>query len=189
MSETVDDAPGASALKEGAAKAAAGVPDAQGSSASARAVTINKPVDEVFAYFRDFANLPTFMDNVERIRVLDDQRSAWEVKGPAGTYEWIARITEEVPNRLIAWTSEPGADVANSGRVEFRDAGTRGTVVTATILYTPPGGVVGKVIAKLFQREPAIQSRRDLRRLKQLMETGEIATGARNAAEKQKREA
>lgn len=188
MSDTLDDAPPASALKDGADKAAGGLPEAQGSSASARAVTINRPVSEVFAYFRDFANLPTFMDNVERIHVLDPQRSAWSVKGPTGTYEWIARITEEVPDRLIAWTSEPGADVANSGRVEFRDAGPRGTVVTATILYTPPGGVIGKVVAKLFQREPAIQARRDLRRFKQLMETGEIATGARNAADKQQRE-
>lgn len=188
MSETADDAPAASALKEAATKTAAGVAESQGSSASARAVTINRPVGEVFAYFRDFANLPSFMDNVERIRVLDDARSAWEVKGPTGNYEWIARITEEVPDRLIAWTSEPGADVTNSGRVEFRDAGPRGTVVTATILYTPPGGIIGKAIAKLFQREPAIQARRDLRRFKQLMETGEIATGARNAAEKQKRD-
>ena len=188
MSETMDDAPAASALKEAATKTGNGVPESQGTSASARSVTINRPVGEVFTYFRDFANLPSFMDNVERIRVLDHARSAWEVKGPAGTYEWIARITEEVPDRLIAWTSEPGADVANSGRVEFRDAGPRGTVVTATILYTPPGGVIGKVIAKLFQREPAIQARRDLRRFKQLMETGEIATGARNAAEKQKRD-
>lgn len=188
MSDTVDDAPAASALKDSAGKAAGGLPEGQGSSVSARAVTINKPVSEVFAYFRDFSNLPSFMDNVERIRVLDDVRSAWEVKGPTGTYEWIARITEEVPDRLIAWTSEPGADVANSGRVEFRDAGKRGTVVTATILYTPPGGIIGKAIAKLFQREPAIQARRDLRRFKQLLETGEIATGARNAAEKQQRD-
>ena len=71
----------------------------------------------------------------------------------------------------------------NSGRVEFRDAGQRGTVVTATITYDPPFGVVGKIIAKMFQREPAIQARRDLRRFKQLMETGEIATPAKNRQE------
>ena len=69
----------------------------------------------------------------------------------------------------------------NSGRVTFRDAGTRGTVMTATIAYDPPGGAIGKIIAKMFQREPAIQARRDLRRFKQLMETGEIATPAMNA--------
>ena len=145
-----------------------------------RAVTINKPLGEVFAYFRDFANLATFMENVERIDVLDDKRSHWKVKAPAGrTVEWDAVITEEVRDSFFAWTSQEGADVPNSGRVDFRDVGARGTVVTATILYDAPAGVVGKVIAKLFQREPAIQARRDLRRFKQLMETGEIATAAR----------
>ena len=109
------------------------------------------------------------------------------VKAPGGkTVEWDARVTDDRPNELIAWTSEEGADVPNSGRVEFRDAGARGTVVTATILYDPPGGTIGKVIAKLFQREPAIQARRDLNRFKQLMETGEIATAAINPAELEK---
>lgn len=179
-----DDAPipSSTPVKQAAAQYAAGLTDAKGDSIVARAVTINRPVAEVFAYFRDFARLPTFMENVVRIDVLDAARSHWVVKAPGGgTVEWDARITEETPDRLIAWTSEEGADIANSGRVEFRDAGARGTVVTATILYDPPGGVVGKVIAKLFQREPAIQARRDLRRFKQLMETGEIATPAMNA--------
>jgi uncharacterized membrane protein len=153
--------------------------DVKGKSIVGRSVTINKPVGELFAYFRDFANLPAFMENVERIDVLDDKRSHWVVKGPARlTYEWDALVTEEVQDRYIAWASQPGADVDNSGRVDFRDAGARGTVVTATIMYDPPGGVVGKLIAKMFQREPAIQARRDLRRFKQLMETGEIATAA-----------
>ncbi len=151
----------------------------KGKSIVGRSVTINKPVGELFAYFRNFANLPAFMENVERIDVLDDKRSHWVVKGPARlTYEWDALVTDEVQDRYIAWASQPGADVDNSGRVDFRDAGARGTVVTATIMYDPPGGVVGKLIAKMFQREPAIQARRDLRRFKQLMETGEIATAA-----------
>ena len=101
------------------------------------------------------------------------------VKAPGGrVVEWDAVVTEERENEYIAWASEGGADVPNSGRIDFRDAGARGTVVTATILYDPPAGVVGKVIAKLFQREPAIQARRDLRRFRQLMETGEIATSS-----------
>jgi uncharacterized membrane protein len=144
-----------------------------------RAVTINRPRAELFAYFRDFTNLPTFMDNVERIDVLDAKRSHWVVKAPGGkTVEWDSVVTDEVEGEYIAWASEPGADIDNSGRVDFRDAGARGTVVTATLLYDPPAGVVGKLIAKLFQREPAIQARRDLRRFKQLMETGEVATAA-----------
>ena len=154
----------------------------KGDSVVARSVTINRPSAELYTYFRDFSNLPTFMDNVERIDILDGKRSHWVVKAPAGkTVGWNAVITEEQDGRCIAWTSEDGADVANSGRVEFRDAGARGTVVTATIAYDPPAGMVGKIVAKLFQREPAIQARRDLRRFKQLMETGEVATAARTA--------
>ncbi|MBW8910839.1 MAG: SRPBCC family protein [Sphingomonas sp.] len=153
----------------------------KGNALVGRTVTINRPIGELFSYFRDFANLATFMENVERIDVLDDRRSHWVVKAPGGkTVEWTSVVTEEAPNSFIAWASEQGADVANSGRVDFRDAGDRGTVVSATILYDPPAGTIGKLVAKIFQREPAIQARRDLRRFKQLMETGEIATGARN---------
>jgi uncharacterized membrane protein len=181
-SDPRDDAPLSTSKRHDAVTdATQDLADGKGSSIVARAVTINRPIGELFAYFRDFANIPTFMENVERIEVLDQRRSHWVVKGPAGkSYEWTSAITDEVPDRLIAWSSEDGADVPNSGRVEFRDAGARGTVVTATILYDPPGGVIGKLIAKMFQREPAIQARRDLRRFKQLMETGEIATAAMN---------
>jgi uncharacterized membrane protein len=177
-----DDAPLSASKRSGAAaEAAAALPDGKGGSISGRSVTINKPAAELWSYFRDFANLPSFMENVVSIDVLDDKRSHWVVKAPAGrTVEWHARVTEEEAGKFIAWTSEPGADVDNSGRIEFREAGARGTVVTATIAYDPPGGVIGKVIAKMFQREPAIQARRDLNRFKQLMETGEVATAAMN---------
>ena len=181
MTDSRDDGPVVTAKKNPDELTAATIPQSQGSSALARAVTINKPVAEVYAYFRDFSNLPSFMENVVSIDTPDATRSHWVVKAPGGTtVEWDARVTEDQPNALIAWTSEEGADVPNSGRVEFRDAGARGTVVTATILYDPPAGVVGKLIAKLFQREPAIQARRDLRRFKQLMEAGESATPAMN---------
>ena len=144
------------------------------------AVTINRPVADVYRTFRDFAGLPRFMDNLVRIDAIDAARSHWVAKAPAGrTVEWDARVTEEREGEVIAWESEPGADIANSGRVTFRDAGARGTVVTAQIAYDPPGGAVGKFVAKLFQREPAIQARRDMRRFKQFMETGEVATAAR----------
>ena len=133
----------------------------------------------MFAYWADLTNLPAFMDNVERIDMLSDTRSHWVVKAPAGkTVEWDAVITDKREGELIAWASTDDADVPNSGRIEFRDAGDRGTIVTATIAYDPPAGIIGKVVAKLFQSEPAIQARRDLRRFKQLMETGEIATAA-----------
>lgn len=180
-----DDAPASSAKDRHVRDEATDqLVDAKGDHVVGRAVTINKPAAELFAYFRDFSKLSSFMENVVRVDVLDGSRSHWVVKAPAGkTVEWDARITEERAGELIAWTSEDGADIANSGRIEFRDAGARGTIVTATIAYDPPAGTIGKLVAKLFQREPAIQARRDLRRLKQLMETGEIATSSRTKAQ------
>ncbi|WP_088185394.1 SRPBCC family protein [Sphingobium sp. Z007] len=180
MTMATDDAPPTtSKLNEERASGIAAVSQSRGDDLIGRSVTINRPRDELFAYWRNFSNLPSFMDNVERIDILSSTTSHWVVKAPAGrTVEWDATITEEKAGELIAWTSAEGADVPNSGRIEFRDAGARGAIVTATIAYDPPAGVVGKVIAKLFQLEPAIQARRDLRRFKQLMETGEIATAA-----------
>ena len=153
-----------------------------------RTITVNRPREELYAFWRDFRNLARFMENVERVDVSDNRRSHWVVKAPAGrTVEWDATITEEAEGEFIAWASEEGADVPNSGRVDFRDAGDRGTVVSVDILYDPPAGFIGRAVAKMFQREPAIQTRRELRRFKQLMETGEIATGARNARELEER--
>ncbi len=182
MTDAHDDAPATTSKRSDAAQTVTdSLIEGQGSSVVGRSVTINRPASELYSYFRDFANLPNFMENVISIDVKNDTLSHWKVKAPAGaTVSWDARVTQEERDRFIAWASEPGADVANSGRIEFRDAGERGTVVTVTIAYDPPGGVIGKVIAKMFQREPAIQARRDLRRFKQLMETGEIATPAMN---------
>jgi uncharacterized membrane protein len=148
-----------------------------------RAVTINRPRHELYAFWRDFDNLARILENIESVTELDERRSHWVVRAPAGTtVEWDSVIVEDVPDELISWQSDAGADVANSGRIDFRDApGGRGTVVTATIAYDPPAGALGKLVAKLFQREPKIQVRRDLRRFKQFMETGEIATSRMNA--------
>lgn len=182
-----DDAPLTTSKRRGAVdEATEGPIEKKGDTLIGRSVTINRPARELFEYFRDFTNLPSFMDNVARVEVIDDKRSRWVVRAPGETtLEWTSTITEETPNTLIAWASDQGAQISNSGRIDFRAAGDRGTVVTATILYDPPGGTVGKLIAKLFQREPAIQARRDLRRFKQLMETGEIATAARTAKQRQ----
>lgn len=181
MAELHDNAP-ATTTRHGddAREAGRAVPEAQGDSAVGRSVTINRSRAELYAFWRDFSRLPAFMENVVRIDVIDDVTSHWVVKAPGiATVEWNAIITEDVADTLIAWSSVEGADVPNSGRIDFRDAGDRGTIVSATILYDPPAGFIGKVIAKMFQREPAIQARRDLRRFKQLMETGEVATSAR----------
>ena len=145
-----------------------------------RTVTIGRPRAEIYAFWRDFPNLAGIMENIERIDTLDAKRSHWVVKGPAGkTVEWDSVITDDVPDSLIAWQSVEGADVRNSGRVEFFDAAPgRGTMVRATIAYDPPGGTIGQWLAKLLQREPNLQVRRDLRRLKQFLETGEITSSA-----------
>jgi uncharacterized membrane protein len=179
-----DDAPATASKRSAVTTEAASALGDGGGTLVGKSVTINKPVAEVFNYFRDFANLPHFMENVVSIEVRDPKLSHWVVKAPGGkTVEWDSRVTDEAPNQFIAWESQPGADVQNAGRIEFRDAGARGTVVTLNLVYDPPAGVVGKLIAKLFQREPAIQARRDLRRFKQLLETGEIATPAKNREE------
>ena len=159
--------------------AAAGLEAAEGEDTLVgRTVTINRPARELYEFWRDLRNLPLFMENIESIDVFDEQRSHWRVKGPAdSTVEWDSLITEDIPGELIAWQSAEGAGVPNTGRIEFRDSGNgRGTVVSATIAYDPPAGKLGKLFAKVFQREPKIQARRDLRRFKQLMETGEIPT-------------
>jgi uncharacterized membrane protein len=143
-----------------------------------RAVTVGKPREEVFAFFRNFNNLARFMENIERIDVIDATHSHWVVKAPAGHHvEWDSVLIAEEPNRLLAWETAPGAEVKNHGRVEFRDApGGRGCEIHAAIVYEPPAGALGKVIAALFQKEPGQQAKRDLRRLKMLLETGEVAT-------------
>jgi len=143
-----------------------------------RTVTIAKPREEVYRAWRDFTRFPDFMENVASVVALDDTRSRWSVEGPGGsTIEFVSRIVDDVPGERIAWTSEEGASVPNAGRITFRDApGGRGTEVDLTVSYDPPGGTVGALVAKMFQREPSIQARRDLKRFKQLMETGEVAT-------------
>lgn len=145
-----------------------------------RAVTIGRPREEVYAFWRDFKNLAGVMENIERIDDLGGGRTHWVVKAPAGrNVEWDAKVTQDEPGRLIAWASEDGAEVKNHGSVEFRDApADKGTEVHASIVYDPPGGALGKVIASLFQMEPGLQAKRDLRRLKMLLEAGEVATTA-----------
>lgn len=152
-----------------------------------RSVTIARPRAELFAFWRDFSNLPTFMANLEKVEsVTDDpQRSTWHIKGPLGTsFAVDTRIAREVPGELIAWRSTEESEVDTEGRVTFADApGDRGTRVGLIIAYKPKGGTIGKTIATLSGRNPEMQARHDLKRLKMLMETGEIATPARTYAQ------
>lgn len=145
-----------------------------------RTVTIGRPRGELYHEWRDFTRFPRFMQNVEEVVATADGLSKWTIKAPAGTaVELVTRITDDQADRLIAWESTPESQIETNGRVEFIDAAPgRGTMVRLTMRYDPPGGAIGKGIAKLLQREPNIQARRDLRRFKQLMETGEISTNA-----------
>lgn len=145
-----------------------------------RTVMINKPKDEIYRAWRDFTRFPTFMENVESVEDLGGGRSKWTIKAPLGSsVELVTRVTEDSPGQAIAWKSEPESEIETEGRVEFFDvAPGRGTGVRLTLRYDPPGGLPGRAIAKVLQREPNVQARRDLRRFKMLIETGEIATNA-----------
>jgi uncharacterized membrane protein len=146
-----------------------------------RSVMIAKPRAELFAFWRDFENLPRFMEHLVSVRVGSPMRSHWVAKAPAGrTVEWDAEIVNEVPNEIIAWKSVGEPDVPNAGAVNFSDApGGRGTIVRVTLDYEPPAGRVGAMLSHFFTEEPDRQIREDLRKFKQLMETGEITTSAR----------
>ncbi len=140
------------------------------------AVTINQPAVELYLYWRDFERLPRFMANLASVRVLSHWRSHWVVKGPARrTFEWDAEIIADVPGELISWRTLRRADVVSAGSVRFTPRPrNRGTTVTVTLQYNPPAGKLGSAFAWLFGREPSQTIRDDLRRFKQLMETGEI---------------
>jgi uncharacterized membrane protein len=139
-------------------------------------ITVNRPAEELYNFWHNFENLPEFMSHLESVRKLDDRRSHWKARGPAGTtVEWDAEITEDRPNELIAWRSLPGADVDNCGSVRFVKApGNRGTEVHVELTYHPPGGPIGAATAWLFGEEPRQQVGDDLYHFKQLMETGEV---------------
>jgi uncharacterized membrane protein len=141
-------------------------------------VTIGLPPEEIYAFFRNFENLPRFMSHLQSVTVLDDKRSHWVTKGPAGSdAEWDAEIINEIPNELIGWRSVDGSQINNAGSVHFKTVpGGRGTDVKVILRYDPPGGLVGAMTAKIFGEDPAHQVKEDLRALKMLLETGEIAT-------------
>ena len=145
-----------------------------------KTVTINRSKQELYGEWRDFTKFPSFMDNVTKVEKLDEKRSRWTIDAPLGSsVELVTRITEDRPGEVIAWESEPESQIETHGRVEFLEAAPgRGTMVRLTMRYDPPGGLPGRMVAKLLQKEPAIQARRDLRRFKQLIETGEVTTNA-----------
>jgi uncharacterized membrane protein len=140
-----------------------------------KSIVINASPEEVYTYWRDFENLPRFMRYLESVTVTGEGRSHWVAKAPGGSVEWDAEVTEDLPNRSISWRSLEGSEVETSGTVRFDPAvGGRGTVVHVQLDYNPPGGAVGALFAKLFGEDPGAQMQIDLRRLKQVIELGEI---------------
>ena len=144
-----------------------------------KTVTImNKSPEELYRFWHNFENLPTFMKHLQSVRVIDERRSHWATSALFGTtVEWDAEIVADQENKLIAWASVEGSQVDNSGFVRFQPGPPgRGTEVKVVLEYNPPGGVVGAAIAKLFGEEAEQQIGDELRRFKMLMEAGEIAT-------------
>jgi len=140
------------------------------------AVTINRPLAEVFRFWRNFENLPRFMEHLDQVALREEGISHWVARGPGGTHvAWDARIINEIDNELIAWQSLEGSTIATAGSVNF-DAGEHGTRVRVHLQYDPPGGRLGAIVARLFGEDPRHTVREDLRRFKRLLETGEIPT-------------
>lgn len=143
-------------------------------------VLINRPPEAVYAFWKDFTNLPKFMENVQSVAE-DGPLSKWQIAAPGGTsVKFESRLTEDKANEQLAWATTENAQVRSEGKVTFTEApGNRGTLVQVEIHYEPPGGAVGKAVAHLFRKAPGVQARHDLKRLKMLLETGEIATSQR----------
>ncbi len=139
-------------------------------------ITVNRPPEEVYRYWKEFENLPKFMFHLESVTHIGEDRYHWVARAPFDKkVEWNADVVDDIPNELIAWRSTEDADVPNSGSVRFRPApGNRGTEVLVEVDYRPPGGAIGDTIARLFGEEPQQQIKDDLRRFKQVVETGEV---------------
>jgi uncharacterized membrane protein len=140
-------------------------------------IRLEKPVDEVYRFWRHVENLPRFMTHLEQVTDLGDGRSHWVAKGPGGVnVEWDAEIISDVENKTIGWRSLPGADVVSAGSVNFSPVrGGTATQISVHLQYSAPGGRAGSWLATLTGREPSQTIRENLRRLKQLLEAGEIA--------------
>jgi uncharacterized membrane protein len=142
-------------------------------------ITVNRPQAEVYRFWRRLENLPRFMEHLESVTVIDEDRSHWVAKAPAGTkVEWDASIHNEIENEVIAWRSLAGSDIDNAGSVHFTPA-ENGTEVRVVLSYDAPAGRVGAAVAKLLGEEPSKQVEEDLRRFKQVMESSKAPARSR----------
>jgi len=133
-----------------------------------RSAPIDAPPEKLYAFWRDFRNLPIVMPNIERVEVQSDTRSHWAVKGPLGTaFEWDAEIINDVPNQRIAWRTVEGARVEHAGSVRFEPRADGGTMVWVTLQYNPLGGEFTHMVSKLFGEDPGQRLEEDLERLRE----------------------
>jgi uncharacterized membrane protein len=146
----------------------------QTAAATSHTAIVQRPIGDVYAFCREFRNLPRFMGHLKRIDVVDDRHSHWIVDLPLGqTLEWDTVITEDRPNERIAWESAPEATLRHTGWLQFSDVTGVGTEVQACIAYEPPAGELGRVVAKLWGERPGTQASGDLQRLKAFLEAGQ----------------
>jgi uncharacterized membrane protein len=140
------------------------------------AVTVRRSREDVYRFWHDFHNLPTFMGHLESVQVTGEGRSRWKAHGPAGrSVEWDAEVIDDRPNEMIAWRSIDGAGIDNQGSVRFLTApGDRGTEIHVSLDYSAPGGPLAVAVAKMLGEEPQQQVKDDLRRFKQVVETGQV---------------
>ncbi|HEY3500447.1 MAG TPA: SRPBCC family protein [Polyangiaceae bacterium] len=139
-------------------------------------ITIRREPPEVYRFWRDVSNLPQFMHHVQHVTEAPGGHTSWVARGPLGrTLEWRADIVDDRPGERIAWRSPEDSDLPNHGAVLLRRAPhDRGTEVHLTLAFEPPGGLIGMKLARLFGEIPEQQLHADLRRLKQILETGEV---------------
>jgi uncharacterized membrane protein len=147
------------------------------------AIRFEVPLEVVYVFWRRLENLPLFMTHIQQVRDLGGGRSHWVAEGPADIpVEWDAEIINEVPNKVIGWRSIAGSDIATAGSVHFSTVRQgRSTQVSVNLQYAAPGGRASQLLAFVLGRDPAHMIREDLRRVKQLLEAGEIPRAARGA--------
>jgi len=142
-------------------------------------IRIAKPAEQLYQFWRNFANLPRFMSHVESVHESENGISQWRVTGPAGMIvEWDAEIVNEIENRLIGWRSLPGSQVDNGGSVHFEPTGDGSTIVRVSLQYNPPAGSVGARISKMLGEDPEVMIRDDMQRFRELMETGTVSSAS-----------
>lgn len=146
-----------------------------------RTITVQATPRDVYDLWRDLRNLPRFMEHVASVELEPRGISRWTIEENGKRLEWRAEIVEDRPGRRLRWRSLPGGDLFNEGTLDLLEAaGDRGTVVDVRIRYRPPGGLfVSGLLSGVLRTLPGIQLAEELARLRMLLETGELATGAR----------